>query len=136
MTNTRFFFHEHLSQAQELRTRLEHVLRNSADEKVRELAEALPGFDIVKETHGDEKSLPPLTVAFVGQYNAGKSTIIKALTGLENIPIDVNVCTDKVTAYDWNGIRLLDTPGIHAGYPEHDKKLTRPLIEPTCWSLW
>jgi hypothetical protein len=64
----------------------------------------------------------PLTIAFVGQYNAGKSTILSVLTGREDIPIDSDVCTDEVRAEDWNDIRLLDTPGVHAGRPDHDEK--------------
>jgi hypothetical protein len=63
----------------------------------------------------------PVTLAFVGQYNAGKSTLIKGLTGNATIAIDSDVCTHEVTAYDWSGIRIVDTPGIHAGFPGHDK---------------
>ncbi|MBT3222369.1 MAG: hypothetical protein HN348_25120, partial [Proteobacteria bacterium] len=51
----------------------------------------------------------------------GKSTIITALTGRGDIPIDADVCTGGVTAYEWEGIRILDTPGIHAGHPDHDE---------------
>jgi hypothetical protein len=58
----------------------------------------------------------------VGQYNAGKSTILRVLTGREDIVIDSNVCTDVVTVYDWSGVRLLDTPGVHARHPDHDEK--------------
>jgi hypothetical protein len=36
--------------------------------------------------------------------------------------IGSNVSTSSVTAYDWNGLRLLDTPGIHAGFPDHDEQ--------------
>ena len=122
MTYAKFEFSEFLSQAHDLKSRLYNKLKSSSDEKVRKLIANLPTFNIREEGDGNEESFPPLTVAFVGQYNAGKSTIISALTGLKDIPIDADVCTDKVTAYDWNGIRLLDTPGIHAGYPEHDEK--------------
>ena len=60
------------------------------------------------------------TLAFVGQYNAGKSTIIKALTGRDDIAIDADVCTDDVTAYSWHDLLLLDTPGVQAGQADHD----------------
>ncbi|MBD1216644.1 MAG: 50S ribosome-binding GTPase [Aphanizomenon flos-aquae Clear-A1] len=61
-----------------------------------------------------------LSVAFIGQYNAGKSTLIKALTGDESVRISAEICTDKVTEYAWQDVLLLDTPGIYAGNTEHD----------------
>lgn len=72
---------------------------------------------------------PRLSLAFVGQYNAGKSTLIGALTDREDIPIDADVCTDTVTAYDWRGIRLLDTPGVQAGYADHDEQTCRCIAQ-------
>lgn len=62
-----------------------------------------------------------LKVAFVGQYNAGKSSILKALTGNKDIKIGSNICTNKVTSYDWNNIKIIDTPGVHAGRADHDE---------------
>jgi ethanolamine utilization protein EutP (predicted NTPase) len=59
-------------------------------------------------------------VAFVGQYSAGKSTIISALTGRRDIPIDSDLTTDKTTGYDWNGIKLIDTPGLFTERQDHD----------------
>lgn len=118
MSESRFEFSEHLSRATSLRRRLIDVLESSDDEKVRALVADVPPL---RETgHGSDGTATALTLGFVGQYNAGKSTIISALTGKRDIPIDADVCTDKVTAYDWEGIQLLDTPGIHAGYPDHD----------------
>ena len=55
---------------------------------------------------------PVLRVAFIGQYSAGKSTIISALTGNRNISIGADITTDKATPYSWNGIEIMDTPGI------------------------
>jgi len=62
-----------------------------------------------------------LTVAFVGQYNAGKSTTISALTGRRDIRIDSDVATDKTSSYDWNGIKIIDTPGLFADREDHDE---------------
>ncbi|MEM9217199.1 MAG: GTPase [Cyanobacteria bacterium P01_F01_bin.150] len=61
-----------------------------------------------------------LSVAFVGQYSAGKSTLISALTGQRDIHIDADIATDKTTAYDWQGIKLIDTPGLFTDRPDHD----------------
>jgi GTP-binding protein EngB required for normal cell division len=62
-----------------------------------------------------------LTVAFIGQYSAGKSTIISALTGRRNICIGSNITTDKTAIYDWNGIRVIDTPGLFTERNDHDE---------------
>lgn len=62
-----------------------------------------------------------LTVAFVGQYSAGKSTIISALTGRRDIKIDADIATDKTTSYDWNGIKVIDTPGLFTEREDHDQ---------------
>ncbi len=62
-----------------------------------------------------------LTVAFVGQYNAGKSTTISALTGRRDIRIDSDIATDKTTSYDWNSIKLIDTPGLFTDRKDHDE---------------
>lgn len=71
-----------------------------------------------------------LRLAFVGQYSAGKSSIISALTGNKDIVIDSNISTDKVTEYHWNNIILMDTPGILAGkVEEHDERTKAALKE-------
>ncbi len=61
------------------------------------------------------------TVAFVGQYSAGKSTIISALTGRRDIHIDADIATDTTASYDWNGIKLIDTPGLFTDRLKHDE---------------
>ena len=62
-----------------------------------------------------------LSVAFVGQYSAGKSTIISAITGRRDIHIDADIATDKTASYDWNGIKLIDTPGLFTDRKDHDE---------------
>jgi hypothetical protein len=113
-----FEFGEILAATQQLRRDLSAVTASSVDPKVRSLSRELDEVRIV----GASSDAPPLTIAFVGQYNAGKSTILRVLTGREDIVIDSDVCTHTVSAYDWNGVRLLDTPGVHAGHPDHDEK--------------
>ncbi|NEP00186.1 MAG: GTPase [Symploca sp. SIO2E9] len=61
-----------------------------------------------------------ISVAFVGQYSSGKSTIISALTGKRDIRIDADIATDKTASYDWNEIRLIDTPGLFTDRQDHD----------------
>lgn len=114
MSGARFEFKEYLRQVSGLRVRLVDALKTADDEKISDLISDVP------EPVTSDNNEAALTVAFVGQYNAGKSTIIRALTGKQDIPIDADVCTETVTAYDWEGISLLDTPGINAGYMDHD----------------
>jgi signal recognition particle receptor subunit beta len=115
---TSFEFGEILSATQHLLQDLRAATARSEDPRVRALSRELDEVRIV----GASSDAPPLTIVFVGQYNAGKSTILRVLTGRDDIVIDSDVCTDTVTAYDWNGVRLLDTPGVHAGHPDHDEK--------------
>lgn len=116
--STSFEFGEILSATLRLQTELRAATARSEDPKVKALSRELDEARIV----GASSDAPPLTIAFVGQYDAGKSTILRVLTGREDILIDSDVSTESVTAYDWNGMTLLDTPGVHAGYPDHDEK--------------
>ncbi|MET9300702.1 GTPase [Micromonospora aurantiaca] len=65
---------------------------------------------------------PTPLLVFTGQYSSGKSTLISALTnGAANVVIGSGVTTDAVKEFDWDGdVRLVDTPGVHAGRPHHD----------------
>ena len=62
-----------------------------------------------------------LTIAFIGEYSAGKSTLISALTGRRDLKISADIATDKCCEYEWNGIRLIDTPGLGTERQDHDE---------------
>lgn len=62
----------------------------------------------------------PIGLVFTGQYNAGKSTLIAALTRRQDILIDSDVATAEVTRYQWGAVQLVDTPGVQAGEVRHD----------------
>jgi len=70
-----------------------------------------------------------LSLAFSGQYSAGKSTMISALTGRSDIYISADVATDEVQAYRWREIELWDTPGLFADRPDHTIKAEKALRE-------
>ena len=97
------------TETQRLRAAVRGTLEDAAHQRCRELAGALQdGVDAV------------ISLAFIGQYNAGKSSIIRALTGTAEVVVDANVATDRVVEVPWRGLRLIDTPGVQAGRPEHD----------------
>lgn len=87
------------------------VLEDSDDDRVRQLISRLP-------TVQDE----PWNLVATGEYNAGKSTLLKALTGDPTIEIDADVATDVATEYRWNNILLVDTPGVGVGRDLHDER--------------
>ncbi|MES2362379.1 MAG: GTPase domain-containing protein [Pseudomonadota bacterium] len=115
---TTFAFVEILHNTRRLAKDLRAAVVASREAEVKVLAREVDGIVI----RGDDPDAPPLSIAFVGQYDAGKSTILKALTGRDDIVIDSNVSTSVVTPYDWNGVQVLDTPGVKSGQREHDEK--------------
>lgn len=69
----------------------------------------------------DDKSAA-IRLVFAGQYSAGKSSILKMLTGRTDIAIGADITTQQAHTYDWNGIEVVDTPGIHTQLrPDHDE---------------
>ena len=89
------------------------ALVESRREEVRNLVKHLP--------RPDEEQERPLTLAFAGQYSAGKSTLLRALTGLEDIATGAGITTEETRTLDWNGVLVVDTPGIHTSLrPDHD----------------
>ena len=85
---------------------------------------------VLEQLGYQESSLPttvfdvekPISIVFVGQYSAGKSTIIKALTGIQDIETGEGIKTLETRSYDWKGIEVVDTPGINTTIrPDHDE---------------
>lgn len=62
-----------------------------------------------------------LTIAFVGEYSSGKSSLISALTGRRDLAISADIATDRCCEYEWNGVKLIDTPGLWTERTDHDK---------------
>lgn len=62
-----------------------------------------------------------VSIVFAGQYSAGKSSILSILTGLD-LETGQGVTTTSCNYLDWNGIEVIDTPGIHTQKrPDHDE---------------
>lgn len=72
-------------------------LKNRAE---RLLLEA--GCDCTFEKPDDADTI---TIVFAGQYSAGKSSILKMLTGDESIEIGAGITTETTNVYYWNGDR-------------------------------
>lgn len=84
---------------------------------------------LLEENYKSINSKDKISLAFIGQYSAGKSTIIKALTGEENIKIDSDIATSEVTDYKWGNFILTDTPGLNTNENKEHDELTRNAIK-------
>lgn len=81
----------------------------------------------VPSTFVDENK--SINVVFAGQYSAGKSTIISIMTG-EQLEIGQGVTTNQVHSFEWQGIKITDTPGVHTQKrPDHDEITYRAIAE-------
>ena len=62
-----------------------------------------------------------IKLVFVGQYSAGKSSIIKMISGIET-EIGAGITTQESHVYKWNDLEIIDTPGIETGLrADHDE---------------
>lgn len=133
-------FHTLAEEIQELYDRAIELIKNGD-----ESAEIKPLLLQLEQFMEEYASQTHLTLAFVGQYNAGKSTTIAALTGAsfkrkevvetdvgsktvmvyeageKDIKIGAQILTDRTEQYLWDEVLLIDTPGIFAGRNEHDE---------------
>lgn len=76
--------------------------------------------DTIPESAFDKNN--PVSLVFAGQYSAGKSTILKALTGINDIVVKEGIATLETHEYEWNGMTVIDTPGIGTQLrPDHDQ---------------
>jgi signal recognition particle receptor subunit beta len=130
-----------MEQAKKVESLCNKTIELLSERKEKEIKDIVSDF---KQFLSDYKKQVKLTIAFIGQYSSGKSTIIAALTnanfvrkyyenigdekklieiyriGSKELKTGVQITTDKTESYDWQGVLLVDTPGIYAGRPEHD----------------
>ncbi len=73
-----------------------------------------------KELYRKEHALSDFTVSLVGRTKAGKTTLHSILTGegKENIGIGMQRTTRYNRVYQWQRLRLIDTPGIGSAEAE------------------
>ena len=105
--------HMWAGEALEILESAKRALLESRQGEVRDLVNHLP------DPAGERER--PITLAFAGQYSAGKSTLLRALTGLDDIATGAGITTEETRTLDWNGVQVVDTPGIHTSLrPDHD----------------
>ena len=89
------------------------ALKESKQPEVQSLVKHLP------EDPGEGER--PISLAFAGQYSAGKSTLIRVLTGRKDIATGAGITTEQTQTLEWNGVEIVDTPGIHTSLrSDHD----------------
>src|SRR4051812_22251531 len=89
--------------------------------KLREELVAEPTLEHLAQQLPDVADSSPIRVAFVGPYNAGKSSLISALTGDLSISRDSKPETASVRYHSWNDLQLVDVPGWFSGFTAHDQ---------------
>lgn len=89
------------------------AFESSNKHKIKELSAKIPS-QFVDENRS-------IKIAFVGQYSAGKSTILSLVTGI-SLKTGKGITTDKCKELDWNGVKVIDTPGVATqNRPDHDR---------------
>lgn len=114
MNENNLELYKYITAGNDLLSRAKRCFSNAASEKVKMLTNKIP-----QEMSSQGKRV---NLVFAGQYSAGKSSILKALTGREDIAVGAGITTQEMHVYDWNGINIIDTPGVHTELrPDHDK---------------
>lgn len=108
------------SEVDRLRARVDRVLERIGPK-------AQPVRDRVAAEMQRVEVAEPLSLAFVGQYSAGKSTLISALTGDRSIAVGADITTEATSFHEWEGLRLVDTPGLWTERTEHDARTLEAL---------
>lgn len=118
----KFEIHEWAVRGNELLERSKAILSSAPSEKVKSISSRIP--ECVLDTENS------INLVFAGQYSAGKSSILKVLTGREDIAVGGGITTEETHSYDWNGIKVIDTPGVHTELrPDHDEITYRAIAD-------
>ena len=81
------------------------------------------GLPPIRKLVAEKRASPNASIMVYGVYNAGKSTLINALLGVERAKVADRPETDSVSRYPWREFEILDTPGIDA--PISHEEVTR-----------
>lgn len=96
-------------------------------------------YDVVKEREDNidiflkkiENSTDYFTISFLGKTKAGKSTLHAVLsgTGKEAIGVGRQRTTRNNRVYSWEGLRIIDTPGIGAPHGQSDEDIAKSILD-------
>ncbi len=128
-------------------TRIEHIGKNegkgerqSATAVKNQLQELKHGIDadlILKVQKlstslvQKERAVDYFTIAFIGKTKAGKSTLHAVMTGegWDAIGVGRQRTTRYNRVYEWQNIRIIDTPGIGAPHGKSDEEIAESIID-------
>lgn len=91
-----------------------------------------PGLALIGEEFNFPATVP---VALVGDYNSGKSSLVKRLLVEAGLPVPPDLVvgakptTDEAHPHDLNGLILIDTPGMQSGVSDHEARALEVLGE-------
>jgi len=105
---------------------------NEVNNKTSELLKG--GFKSFEKSFSKKSdNLSDFTVTLFGRTKAGKSTIREALTNGNGSTIGKGAqrTTRDVKTYNWNHLRILDTPGFDAYKGEEDEKIAFSQVDET-----
>ncbi|MDY0388480.1 MAG: GTPase [Methanolobus sp.] len=105
---------------------------NAVNNKTSELLKT--GFNNFENSFSKKQdTLSDFTVTLFGRTKAGKSTIREALTNGDGSTIGKGAqrTTRDVKTYNWNHLRILDTPGFDAYKGEEDEKIAFSQVDET-----
>jgi GTP1/Obg family GTP-binding protein len=105
--------HDWAGRGQGLLERVTSTIEAAPSDQVRSLLTRLPKGVVPEDG--------TVRIVFAGQYSAGKSSMLKVMTGREDIAVGGGITTQEAHEYDWNGVSIVDTPGVHTELrPDHD----------------
>lgn len=73
-----------------------------------------------------------IKLVMCGEWSTGKSTIVKALTGIKDIKIGEDVTTTEVHEYKYDDFYIVDTPGFNIFDDSHTNIAKKALMDSDC----
>lgn len=150
MAFARPILHAHIGELHNLRTAIDQLnsnlkkLRKKDSDTTRSLIDASKNLqsqihEIIQERESDtelfleniENAADYFTISFLGKTKAGKSTLHAVLSGKGKDAIGVGKqrTTRNNRVYTWEGLRIIDTPGIGAPHGESDEDIAKSVLD-------
>ncbi|MBW4599106.1 MAG: 50S ribosome-binding GTPase [Calothrix sp. FI2-JRJ7] len=110
--------------AKEVAKQLEAIKQSLEEEIVKKI-------ESVRESlNAKQRALNYFSIAFMGKTKAGKSTLHAIMTGegWDAIGVGKQRTTRSNRVYEWNNLRIIDTPGIGAPDGKTDEEIAQSVI--------